>query len=473
MVNMYDAGKAFDLRFSQRMFLPGRSLMNPRSSMGTIFGGRPVVQNITVQTTPGGFWGGLMGLGSGFMMGSMFMSGLRGLFGGLFGGGGFGMGGFGMGGLGMGGGCFGTGMPYPAMGGLTGTMPQTITGAGQTQPQTTAQKLANLKTLYPGYNIVAEDDGTFSATKTDKDGNIAEIGTKLSYEDMLDALKANNKTEPQGKPKPETTTAKPDDNLDGTNGPKPNDKVDGNGTVDGNANPNGTNSASPKDKVDGNGTVDGNANTNGTNSANANRQPSGVAGGSGRTGVKVPSGWYRAAADNSDTVKLINPVRIEQDAKENKFSPAKEYVKNHVLKAKYPIYEFNNAQIDKVTAAIIKYNPSVFNADGSFIKDANGSIALGKLDIPSMAWLEANGCGHTNAKIVSPREQMEAEQSKRAAYKETSRPGVYCDPKTGRYYSYRASDGEWLHLGGVKVVNADGTWEDLDGNKYSKRVPVR
>ena len=177
MVNMYGAGKAFNLRYQQNNHrLMPRPGFQHAQQKAMILGGchghhHSGPTNVTINQGPQGFWG--------------FMSGL---FGGLFGGG-------------MMGGLFG---PFNQIsgGGYMGGMP-TIQN---TKNQTQAQQLQNLQTLFPDYSIVSEEGGKFS-TISKKDGSVIS-GT---YEEMKTKLAADKGAKPD--------TEKPDTEKPGTEKP--------------------------------------------------------------------------------------------------------------------------------------------------------------------------------------------------------------------------------------------------------------
>ncbi len=154
MVNMYGAGKAFNLRYQQNNYRmmprPGFQHAAQKAALLGCHGHHHCgPQNVTINQGPQGFWG--------------FMTGL---FGGLFGGGMMGMGGL-LGGM----------SPY-------GMLNQALSGTQKTEDQTQAQDLQRLKTLFPDYKIVPEKDGGFSAISKDGhsiiSGDYETMQTKLS-----------------------------------------------------------------------------------------------------------------------------------------------------------------------------------------------------------------------------------------------------------------------------------------------------
>ena len=167
MVNMYGAGKAFNLRYQQNNYRmmprPGFQHAAQKAALLGCHGHHHCgPQNVTINQGPQGFWG--------------FMTGL---FGGLFGGGMMGMGGL-----------FGGMSPY-------GMLNQALSGTQKTEDQTQAQDLQRLKTLFPDYKIVPEKDGGFSAISKDGhsiiSGDYETMQTKLSED-----LAAHSKDKAQG-----------------------------------------------------------------------------------------------------------------------------------------------------------------------------------------------------------------------------------------------------------------------------------
>lgn len=242
MVNMYGAGKAYNLQFRQRSFFPQQTMRVSTPAYQSCFCSS--MPTVTVNTTPGGFFGFMMGLNAGFSVGNMAMSSIGSFacsVGNLIGnnkvgnafvrtgmgmGGGFGMscpgfGGYGMtfpalGGFGNCYPCFGSmGMSYPCFGSMMGmgypslsgglysgfgysplTMQSTREGQGAAevaQQKQDSENLARLNGLYSshGYKIVPEGDGKFSAT--DKNGKL--VAKNLTYEQARDSLGSVTQTD--------------------------------------------------------------------------------------------------------------------------------------------------------------------------------------------------------------------------------------------------------------------------------------
>jgi hypothetical protein len=174
-MGIYEAGKAFNLRYAQNSFRP--SMIRARRPMmpnAGIFGfsGSPSVTNITVNNGgPSGFWGFM----SGFFGGLTGMSGLGNMFGFC--------------GLGNMFNCFGGNMFGSGYGNFGALNAGSATGAQQTPEQEQAQQLANLKALFPDIAFVAEKDGKFSAAK--KDGTLIDSKT---YDEMKAELGGKQKS---------------------------------------------------------------------------------------------------------------------------------------------------------------------------------------------------------------------------------------------------------------------------------------
>ena len=166
-MGIYGMGKAFNLRYANSgQFRPQhvRFRQPSRPMMGNV--SYTENTNVTIKNGPSGFWGFLGGF-----------------FGGLFGGGGMGMG------MNM-----GMGMPMGGMSPFGMLNTQMAQPQIKTAGQTASNQLQNLKTLYPKFNIVADEGAKFSAT--DADGHL--IGKQLSYEDMLSALAKAKETQGSG-----------------------------------------------------------------------------------------------------------------------------------------------------------------------------------------------------------------------------------------------------------------------------------
>lgn len=332
-MGIYGMGQAFNLRYANSgQFRPQHVRMGLRPP---IFGGGSYSEttNVTVNNGPTGFWGFLSGAMNG-LFGGMNM-------GGLFGGGmNMGMGGYGMG---MGGfspfgmGCFGMG------------------NAAQigTQAQNAGNKLSNLKTLYPKYQIVQDDGDKFSAT--DSDGHL--IGKELSYEDMLSALDKAKKSEGSGST---TTTGATSTTTTGKTSTPATDDTD------------------PADNTH---------HTGGTHHSGKTHHtvtPQG-AGNTTHSGSASPSGWYRAANDKTHIVHSnLTASQITSNVLNTK--------EHGVL---------NKQQQAQLRQEIINKNPSVFDKDGNPKPGADYS----KLDIPTMATIEKS-FGLTHGKNYKPQDDQ-------------------------------------------------------------------
>ena len=166
MVNMYGAGKAFNLRFQQRGISQMRFRQpQPRMPIMThCHGHHSGPTNVTINQGPQGFWGFLGGF-----------------FGGLFG-------------SGILGGLFGGRQQAMYNPSPYGMLNQQMMGPGYTQPQQGNTELAKLNQLFSGYKIVPEDDGKFSATKDNK-----LVAQNLTYDEMVKTLGgANTKVDGTG-----------------------------------------------------------------------------------------------------------------------------------------------------------------------------------------------------------------------------------------------------------------------------------
>lgn len=172
MVNMYGAGKAFNLRFQQRGISQMRFRQpQPRMPIMThCHGHHSGPTNVTINQGPQGFWGFLGGF-----FGGLFGSGI---LGGLFGG-------------------RQQAMYNPSPYGMLNQQ-MTLGNTQGTLGNDDNNNLARLKSLYPGYNIVPEGDGKFSATK---DNQL--VADHLSYDEMKKALGGATPTDKVEIPKTE------------------------------------------------------------------------------------------------------------------------------------------------------------------------------------------------------------------------------------------------------------------------------
>lgn len=472
MVNMYGAGNAYNLRYQQRTYMPqvrtARQTVMPQR--GGCFGHScNTTTNIKITNGPTGFWGFMSGLIGGLFGGGGLLGGLFGnLFGGLFGGGNSNM---------------NMNMGYSPFGMLNQAQMQPNTPAAQ-------DKLGNLKTLYPKFNIVSDGNGKYTAT--DADGKL--VGQGLSYEDMCKALSA--KQESNGK-------AETDD------GSKSKDvKSDNTTLVHSEGNP--ENLATEE----GNGSRVGSGN-DGSRVGNGN--------GARRSGVNL-DGWYRAhgggAAEGNNGVKFSTCKNASQ-------------VTNMLLRNKMDY--LSNTDRAELTKEIIAKNPSVFNSDGTVKPGLNWD----KLDIPSIDYIkekyvaegetitDANGTvsyvSNTTEEISSKRSQINRDQiankmgytktphrdiyqkgnhyykyvdgkftpltqeetkalngqtPNKQSYRPTERKGIYYNEQTKKHYTKKGNNFVPLVVTengktyNVKQIGSNGTWIDTDGNSHKTVITV-
>jgi hypothetical protein len=324
-----------------------------------------MVQNITVQTTPGGFFGGLMGLGHGFMLGSMIMSGLRGLFGGFFGGG---MGGFGMGGINP-----NMSMSYPSLGGLTGTTPLSTQNANGNDKQ--AKDLAKLNSMYgaKGFHIVPNDDGTFSAT--DKD--CKNVAMNKTFEEMCEILGG----EPQGDGGSGKVSVKAEDDLSVNN---PNGNGTGKVTDDQSANTvtGKDNSKVSREEAHNPGSTDGPDKTH--SSRNTSRTDK--TNGSGNTGKTNKKEW--SAAEKAKPRRLQMTVSLSAWTHQGSgivVAPDGKSYKFQIGAARTSAEALNNLA-NKIKHAMSKDGwTNVILENKQFGWSTDGSEAVGKVEKPKGA----------------------------------------------------------------------------------------
>lgn len=203
-MGIYGFGKAFNTRYVNSGQFCKMPHVNVRPQPRTVvFGGHPCHSNtnITINNGPQGFWGFMSGLFS-----TGFLGNILGMFG--FGG--------------------GMNMGMPTM----GMSPYSMLNA-QMQPNTQPQlqagdRLNDLKTLYPNWNIVSDGKGHYDATS--KDGTVHHEG---NFDEMCELLKNSQPAEKNGAPEDANPT------------PDPNEDVAGKGN-DGAARPAGNNNAAAR-----------------------------------------------------------------------------------------------------------------------------------------------------------------------------------------------------------------------------------
>ncbi len=187
-------------------------------------------------------------------------------------------------------------------------------------------ELANLQKLFPKANIV-ENNGKFTAT--DSDGNI--IGKDLPYSEMVDALGKK-----QAKPEVENN-----EQVNGNNGKLENQENKGNNEI--------------SDK----------------NNDIGNNQSQGVR--SKKSGGGTSGNWYYAANDKSTNVQASKGKNGGQTAQQ---------ILSNVLGTKLTGV-LNKQQQAELLADLIKRNPSVFDAKGNPLPNADYS----KLEVPQMDYI--------------------------------------------------------------------------------------
>lgn len=192
MVNMYGAGKAFNLRYVRNSQIPSNALRRPNCGYR-----QPVDMhhycsqqtNINVQVGPPKFWGGFLG----FLTGMGGFGGIASL-------------------IGM--------LNSRQAGPVAGQQP-----AQQQGPSLADQQLANLRTLYPNLKFVKNpDDNTFTASN-EKNQTII---SRATFDEITKFLEASNANKEDGNQKVNDEDDKVGNDDDG-NTPVGNSE-DGNGT---------------------------------------------------------------------------------------------------------------------------------------------------------------------------------------------------------------------------------------------------
>lgn len=191
-MGIYGFGKAFNTRYVNSGQFCKMPHVNVRPQQRPVFfGGHSCSSNtnITINNGPQGFWGFLSGLFSTGFLGNILSM--------------FGFGG----GMNMG---MGMGMGMPTM----GTSPYGMLNQAQMQPNTQNQpklgdRLNDLKTLYPNWNIVSDGQGHYDATS--KDGTVHHEG---DFDQMCELLKTTKAPESNGAPEDTNPEPKPKDDID-------------------------------------------------------------------------------------------------------------------------------------------------------------------------------------------------------------------------------------------------------------------
>lgn len=384
MVNMQGAGDAYARRYIQNTFVPQHIKTKPAPQHTQVFGGGQQHCNTTVnykvQVGPGGFWGGALGFLNGFMSTTQNTN--------LFGN------------------NWNLGVPNQ-------------TQMNPTNPANT-DKLANLKTLFPKFNIVSDGNGKYSATNSD--GEL--VGQGLSYEDMCKVLGEKN-----GK-----TKSTDDTKVDNT-------KVDDKKVDDKKVDDTKVDDTKVDDTVK-------TENTTVTNHPPVYAQEPNGSKGSGK--IKLPGGWYRAANDRSSSVN--NTHNADGSGKNAS------QITSDVLGTKLKGVLSAEAQAD-LRADIIKYNPSVFNEDGSPKEGADYS----KLDVPSMDYLiEAYGLEkgekyHKQDDIYSGQKKYETKN------------GDYMKQDKNGKYGYYNKDGSYMSEKDFKAAHPTVNTGSIKKGGYSSQ----
>ncbi len=185
-MGIYGFGKAFNTRYVNSGQFCKMPHVNVRPQPRTVvFGGHPCHSNtnITINNGPQGFWGFMSGLFSTGFLGNI-------------------LGMFGLGG--------GMNMGMPTM----GMSPYSMLNA-QMQPNTQPQlqagdRLNDLKTLYPNWNIVSDGKGHYDATS--KDGTVHHEG---NFDEMCELLKNSQPAEKNGAPEDANPTPDPNEDVAG------------------------------------------------------------------------------------------------------------------------------------------------------------------------------------------------------------------------------------------------------------------
>ncbi|MBQ8458742.1 hypothetical protein IJ541_01415 [bacterium] len=315
---------------------------------------------------------------------------------------------------------------------------QTIQNNNNTSSMTDLQRLEKLFSGH-GFQIIQNGDGTYSAT--DKNGKL--VGDHLSYDEMCKKLGESNTKETQGTP------AKENDD-----GGKVQDDAGG------------------KVQDDGGGKAQG-----GGGSASAAGK------GSGASRSASPQGWYRAQGNGNNYEHSATDIKkVEAESAQKHQSNAQVVVTQHILKSKMG-GTLNAQQINQLTQEVIKKNPSVFNADGSFKKGAQGTVQVDKLDLPTMDWIKTNILGEQSdakgpnsatgkamsTKTQAGNTQYNANKAAQEGYRETFRKGIFYDEKTKTHYQLQ-KDGTYKPLKDVKMVMKDGSWIDNKGKTHKEAV---
>ena len=315
-MGIYGFGKAFNTRYVNSGQFCKMPHVNIRPQRPMFFGGHSCQTNtnVTINNGPQGFWGFMSGLFS-----TGFFGNLLGLFG--FGGGGMGM---------------GMGMGMPMMGGMSpfGMLNQTQMFPQGSQPKL-GDRLNDLKTLYPNWNIVSDGNGHYDATS--KDGTIHHEG---DFDQMCELLKKEK--ESQGAPS---------DVDDGGKGKAPKDE---NPPKD--EDPSGNAGADPAGAAPG-----GNAG----GAAKARKRSSGSGSGTSL------QGWYRADTQSNEGKNLqLSKCKSASAVLEKLLTTKVDYL--------------GASDRAALCRELIKANPSVFNSDGTVKANAN----FDKLDVPSIKYIK-------------------------------------------------------------------------------------
>ncbi len=397
-MGIYGYGKAFNLRYAHNTYKP--TIRYGRAPQRPIMSST-VVSNTNINIKSGGnFWTGLF---SGLLGGGLFS-------GGLFGGGmnmGFGMGNFGMGGF----------SPFGFL--------NTQMNAG-IQPKT-GDRLADLQKMYPDWNITSDGNGKYDAVNKDQtihhSGNFDEMCQKLLKE------KQGAGTTP-GSSAPAGST--PEESTPESSTPQ--------GTTPEKSKPEGAGSSG------------------GAGGASHAHEPQGAGGashahepqGAGHAGsrVHVPNGWYRADTQSNEGKNLqLNKCTSANAVLEKLLSAKMDYLSNT-----------DRAALCK---ELIKYNPSVFNADGTVKQNAN----FDNLDVPSIDYIKNKYVQKGSIKRNGARTSYTAKST--GEQTETKVSNTQAAAKANKTKAYTATITFNIHTMGLNQGSGEARFTDSTGQTHT------